>query len=456
MNYKKNFELPDLYKCTVSVIGLGYVGLPLAIEFAKCKTSLKDNKPLERNVIGFDINNDRINQLKKGIDITNETNLLIENQFTNLEFTNDHKKLVLADVFIVTVPTPVDSSNKPNFSYLKKACEIIGVALKKNNSQYSPIIIFESTVYPGATEEICVPLIKENSGLSVYLNSTSRKSFGFGYSPERINPGDNIHKLDSIVKVTSGNNKKVSHWIDSFYGSIISAGTYCTSNIKVAEAAKVIENTQRDINIALVNELSIICRKLNIDTIEVINAAKTKWNFIPFYPGLVGGHCIGVDPYYLTYKSEEVGYSPKVILAGRKINDQMASWYVEQLILEMVKRNIEITSSNALVLGFTFKENCPDIRNTKSLDVVKTLSEFIPNIDIVDPYADRELASNYYGLNILNQISSNKRYSLIIITVAHDFFLEFDADYWRSLCQKKYIIFDLKGIVPKDLNPIRP
>ena len=283
------------------------------------------------------------------------------------------------------------------------------------------------------------------SGLSVYLDSTSRKSFGFGYSPERINPGDNIHKLDSIVKVTSGNNKKVSHWIDSFYGSIISAGTYCTSNIKVAEAAKVIENTQRDINIALVNELSIICRKLNIDTIEVINAAKTKWNFIPFYPGLVGGHCIGVDPYYLTYKSEEVGYSPKVILAGRKINDQMASWYVEQLILEMVKRNIEITASNALVLGFTFKENCKDHRNTKIFDLYKGLLKKGFIVDIYDPYVDRQEVLHQYNVRILKSLNKNK-YDGVFVAVKHRYFKKMGKKKIKDLCKKKHVIYDFKNL----------
>ncbi len=450
------FKLPDIEKCTIAIVGLGYVGLPLALEFARKKYSCVNKKELNRKIIGFDISQKRISELVNGIDNTNECELFDLNKLDNLEFTNDITDLDLAEVFIITVPTPIDKSKNPDLSFLQKACKFVGIALERNLSLVSPVVIFESTVFPGATEEICIPIIKLNSGLSIYQESEKSKSFGYGYSPERINPGDNKHKLNSITKVTSGNNEKVAEWVDSLYGSIIEAGTYKTKTIKVAEAAKVIENTQRDLNIALINELSIVFRKLDIDTLQVLEAAKTKWNFIPFVPGLVGGHCIGVDPYYLTFKSEQVGYSPEVILAGRKINDGMANWYVEQIILEMVKRDMKIISNNALILGFTFKENCPDIRNTKVVDMIQSLRQHRIKVDVFDPFADKENAKDYYDIEILKEIGSDKKYSIIVVAVAHDDFIKFDYDNWKSLCNEEYIILDLKGIVPADLNPIRP
>ncbi len=450
------FKLPNLIDCNLAIIGLGYVGLPLALEFANRKTSCIDKSLLKRNITGFDISEKRIRELKKGNDLNMESDLKILDKLDNLEFTNDESKLIDIDIFIVTVPTPIDDSKKPDLEFLKLACETIGKAIKKNKSEFSPIIIFESTVYPGATEEFCVPIIKKFSEIEVFTKPSYRKCFGFGYSPERINPGDKNHRISSIVKVTSGNNEEVSNWIDQLYRSVIEAGTYNAQNIKVAEAAKVIENTQRDLNIALVNELSIILRNLKIDTIDVLNAAKTKWNFISFYPGLVGGHCIGVDPYYLTYKSEQAGYSPELILAGRKINDEIPVWYIEQLILEMVRQGKKIAKSNALLLGFTFKENCTDIRNTKVIDMYNALKKYDINVEVVDPHANKEETYNHYGIKIQNQIEKSKKYQIIIVAVAHVYFCNFNYDLWKSLCVDEVIILDLKGIVPKNLNPIRP
>ena len=450
------YKLPDTKKCTIAIIGLGYVGLPVAAEFAKCKKSLLDENELDRHIIGFDINEKRIEELNNGFDKTNEIDFGEIKNLNNLFFTSNVSELSKADVFIVTVPTPIDSSNRPDFKFIKKACQIVGKAIKSNESKNIPIVIFESTFYPGATEEICIPIIKAESKLSVYSDSYLEKTFGFGYSPERINPGDKNHRITSIVKVTSGNNEQISFWVDSLYGSIISAGTHNAKNIKVAEAAKVIENTQRDLNIALINELSIIFNKLNIDTLDVLAAAQTKWNFSPFKPGLVGGHCIGVDPYYLTFKSEQLGYYPEVILAGRRINDTMAVRYVEQLILELAKKGININLSRALILGLTFKENCPDIRNTKVVQMINHLSKYNVDCDVIDPFANEKEVLEEYNLNIKKQIDKKNKYTLIIAAVAHDYFKDFDLLTWKSLCEDDYLIFDLKGIVPRELGPIRP
>ena len=448
--------LPDKNNCTIAVIGLGYVGLPVAIEFAKQKISFRDNKKLNYKIIGFDINKNRISQLKKGFDKTNEINSSEIENTENIFFTSDESFLINAEVFIVTVPTPIDKDKKPDLRLIKEACKTIGLTIKNSTYSFSPVIIFESTVYPGASEEVFMPIISSYSGLPIYEDKNKEKSLAFGYSPERINPGDKEHKISSIIKVTSGNTKNVSSWVDYLYASIIKAGTHNAKSIKVAEAAKVIENTQRDLNIALINELSIIFKNLNIDTLDVINAAKTKWNFIPFKPGLVGGHCIGVDPYYLTYKSEKVGYYPEVILAGRKINDGMATWYIEQLVKEMMTKEFKIDVIKALVLGFTFKENCPDTRNSKVFDVINELNRNKIKCDIVDPFADKKETLNEYGINIENEIDKNKRYSLIIVAVSHNYFCKFDCLKWKSLCEEKSIILDLKGIVPRELNPIRP
>tara|TARA_Y100001968_G_scaffold154384_2_gene141022 strand:+ start:1223 stop:2599 length:1377 start_codon:yes stop_codon:yes gene_type:complete len=456
-------KLPNINNCRIAIIGLGYVGLPLAIEFSKCKRSFRDNSELNRRIIGFDINNYRINELKKGIDKTKEVSANDILTQRNIEFTDNPSIISEADVYIVTVPTPIDSSRSPDLSILKKACKTIGSAIKQKYqadlycSKLSlPIIIFESTVYPGATEEVCIPIIEKESGISACSDINNNGGFGFGYSPERINPGDKDHRISSITKVTSGNTKNVSEWIDCLYASIIEAGTYNAASIKVAEAAKVIENTQRDINIALINELSIIFRHLDIDTLDVLKAASTKWNFLPFKPGLVGGHCIGVDPYYLTYKSEQAGYQPQIILAGRRINDGMGTWHVEQLILEMVRKGINIAGSQALVLGFTFKENCPDIRNTKVMDIINQLNRFNIENTIVDPCADNKEAFEEYGIDLHSKIPEGKEYSIIIVAVAHKFICELTIENWKLLCSKQCIILDLKGIVPKDLNPRRP
>ena len=449
-------NLPDKTNCTICIIGLGYVGLPVAVEFSKHKISLVNGLKLNRKIIGFDINKKRITELNNGIDITNEISNKEIKELSNIYFTDNHNELSKADVYIVTVPTPIDNSKKPDLRLIEKACRTIGKAIKKNLNEISPVIIFESTVFPGASEEVLIPIIEEESGLVIYDDKLNTKALAYGYSPERINPGDKDHRISTIVKVTSGNTERVSEWIDDLYASIIKAGTYKAANIKVAEAAKVIENTQRDLNIALINELSIVFRNLDIDTLDVINAAKTKWNFLPFKPGLVGGHCIGVDPYYLTYKSEEAGYYPEVILAGRRINDGMASWYVEQLIVEMALRNIQISSSEALVLGFTFKENCPDIRNTKVFDIIQSLNRFKIKNEVVDPFADNENSLKEYGIKISDEITKMKRYSIIIVAVAHSFFCEYDLFKWKSICKNNCIILDLKGIVPRELKPIRP
>ncbi len=458
---KKNYHLPDINKSIVAVIGLGYVGLPLAVEIAKKQPSFLSGEKLNRKVIGFDINLKRIEELKNGYDRTNE--ISSSENLTNVfsEITNDFKKLIVADIFIITVPTPIDNNKEPDLNALKNASITVAKALKlkkeielNSKKRSIPVVIYESTVYPGTTEEICIPLIEKESGLSCD-ESKNFESFCCGYSPERINPGDKEHTISDIVKVTSGSNKEASLWINKFYGSIISAGTYEAQSIKIAEAAKIIENTQRDINIALVNELAIIFKLLKIDTLDVLKAASTKWNFLPFKPGLVGGHCIGVDPYYLTYKSQSVGYSPEVVLAGRKINDGMAKWIVDQLILEMCRKDISIKSANILILGFSFKENCPDIRNTKVLDIVKNLAEFSIDIDIVDPWVDKASVKKKYNLNIFEKVIKGKKYNAVISSVAHKQFLSMSLNEWKDLIKENGILYDLKGLIPRKLETLR-
>ena len=454
-------HLPDINKSTVAIIGLGYVGLPLAVEIAKKQKSNLSGEEIDRKVIGFDINHKRIEELKNGYDRTNEISQ--SQNFSNIfiDLTNDFKKLILADIFIITVPTPIDNDNKPDLAALKNATITVANTLKlkkeielDTKKRSIPIVIYESTVYPGTTEEICIPLIEKNSGLTCD-SLKNFKSFCCGYSPERINPGDKEHTIKDIIKVTSGSNKEASIWINNFYGSIISAGTYQAQSIKVAEAAKIIENTQRDINIALVNELAIIFKFLKIDTLDVLEAASTKWNFIPFKPGLVGGHCIGVDPYYLTFKSESLGYSPEVVLAGRKINDGMAQWVVDQLILEMCRKDISIKSSNILILGFSFKENCPDIRNTKVFDIVKILDEYNVEVDIVDPWVDKASVREKYNLNISENLIKGKKYSVVITSVAHKQFLSMSSNEWKNLIKENGILYDLKGLIPRELDTLR-
>ena len=448
------FPLRDT--CTVAIIGLGYVGLPLAVEFAKSQHCVRTGIPLRRKVIGFDIDETRLEELRQGIDRTKETSSNDLTKAERLVFTSDTLHLAQADVFIVTVPTPVDSSKRPDLGPLEKASATVGTALAKrsqlktNSTIYNvPIVIYESTVFPGATEEVCVPIIQKFSGLKVNTD------FYVGYSPERINPGDTEHRLNSITKLTSGCTRECGEWIDSLYASIIKAGTHLTSSIKVAEAAKVIENTQRDLNIALINELAIIFKKMNIDTLDVLKAAGTKWNFLPFQPGLVGGHCIGVDPYYLTYKSEQLGYYPQVVLAGRRINDGMGSWIVDQLILEMARAGMIIAQSKVLILGLTFKENCPDLRNTRVVDIINALQKYGAIPVAYEPCASREESLKLFNIEIHRSFSFNERFDAVVVAVAHNEFKELSLDKWRSLTNSQSIIIDIKGVVPTELNPIR-
>ena len=447
-------NLPSFEKCTIAIIGLGYVGLPLAIEFERTKVCVKTKTKLTRSIIGFDINKERINELNNNFDKTKEIDENTLKKSSNIKFTDDIRFLPEADVFIITVPTPIDSAKIPFLGHLESASKIVGNAMKirknKLNPSSNPIVIYESTVYPGATEEICIKEIEKESGLK------ESKDFDYGYSPERINPGDNNLKITNIIKITSGNNLISSEWIDNLYGSIIAAGTFKADSIKIAEAAKVIENTQRDLNIALVNEFSLIFSKMNIDTLDVIEAASTKWNFLQFYPGIVGGHCIGVDPYYLTYKSQMIGYYPEVLLSGRRINDSMGEKIIQKVIKNMIKNKIEITGTNLLILGLTFKENCPDIRNTGVLSIFNKANEYGLNIDIVDPYADPKEALNLYNLVIKKDFVNNKKYSVVIVAVQHDIFKNLNLSDWSKLLNKNYIIFDLKGIVNRQLNVIRP
>ncbi len=448
--------LPDITSSTIAVIGQGYVGLPLAIEFAK-KAALSQGRDQEKTVIGFDILQERIDELKNGFDRTNEISSSDLKKAHNLLFTSDINLLEEANIFIVTVPTPINKNNQPNLIPLKKAINTIALVInnrresdykKSLNYNYCPLIIIESTVYPGVTEEICVPIISKNTGL-IY-----NKDFFFGYSPERINPGDKIHRLSSVVKITSGSNIETAEYVDQLYKSIVKAGTHKAKSIKVAEAAKVIENIQRDLNIALVNELSIIFTKMKIDTLEVLESAGTKWNFLPFRPGLVGGHCIGVDPYYLTFKAEELGYNPEVVLAGRRINDGMANWIAQQIIMHIANKGMVIKGLEILILGLTFKENCPDCRNTKIMDLSNSLKEYGARPIFVDPWVDSSEAKSKLQINLTKAVPK-KRFKVIVAAVAHKDFKDFTNAEWNRICYEDGIIFDLKGIVPKGLNPIR-
>ncbi len=416
----------------IAIIGLGYVGLPLAVEFGK-----------KYKTTGYDLNEKRIDELKKGIDITLEINEKDLLKKTNLIFTSDSNNLKDVDIFIITVPTPINKNKDPDLSPLKSASLLVSSYLKSGD-----IVIYESTVFPGATEEVCVPILEENSKLKF------NKDFFVGYSPERINPGDKEHTLTKILKVTSGSNPEIAEEIDLLYRSIIEAGTFKASSIKVAEAAKVIENTQRDVNIGLINELAIIFDKFNIDTQEVLDAAGTKWNFLPFRPGLVGGHCIGVDPYYLTYKAQSVGYKPEIILAGRRLNDEMGAYVSSQLIKAMLKKQIQIENSNVLILGITFKENCPDLRNTKVIDIYKELVEYKVNVDFYDPWVDAEDAENIYGVKIQDELQEAK-YDAVIFAVAHDEFKKLGIDGVKKYCKEKSVLYDLKYVLSKNESDIR-
>jgi len=410
----------------IAVIGLGYVGLPLAVEFGK-----------KRQVIGFDINAKRIAELQAGRDHTLETTPEELKAAAQLAFTSHADDLRDSAVFIVTVPTPIDNANRPDLTPLIKASETVGKVMPTG-----AIVIFESTVYPGATEEVCVPVLEKFSGKKFNVN------FFCGYSPERINPGDKEHRLPTIKKVTSGSTPEVAEVVDQLYREIITAGTHKASSIKVAEAAKVIENTQRDVNIALMNELSLIFHRLGIDTLEVLQAAGTKWNFLPFRPGLVGGHCIGVDPYYLTHKAVEVGYHPEVILAGRRINDNMASHVADEVIKLMLRKNVPVLGSKVLVLGLAFKENCPDVRNTKVVDIVHTLRGYNTHVDVFDPWIDVAEAEHEYGLRCLSEMPTAGEYAAVVLAVGHHQFVTLGEAGIKALGQPDAVLFDVKSLLP--------
>ncbi len=410
----------------IGIIGLGYVGLPLAVEFGK-----------QVDVVGFDINQARIGELKKGIDRTLETDHAELASAIKLSFSFNPEDLRKVNHFIVTVPTPVDDYKTPDLTPLLKASETVGKVLKKGD-----VVIYESTVYPGCTEEDCVPVLEKFSGLKYNVD------FFCGYSPERINPGDREHRLPNIKKVTSGSNPEIAERVDQLYKKIIKAGTHKASSIKVAEAAKVIENAQRDINIAFVNELSLIFEKMGIDTHEVLNAAGTKWNFLPYKPGLVGGHCIGVDPYYLTYKAESLGYHPEVILAGRRINDNMGAHIASRVIKLMTQNDLPVNKAKVLVLGITFKENCPDIRNSKVIDVIRELKSYGTDVEVYDPQAEAEEVNQEYGLTLVPEL--NKKYAAIVLAVSHR---EFSAIDWSVIKSAKTIVYDVKGFLdPKEIS----
>jgi len=421
---KRNFK--------IAIIGQGYVGLPLAVEFGK-----------HFKVIGYDILETRINELNLKNDLTNE---VTEDQFDKakyLKFSSDPSDLKDVNVYIITVPTPIDAQKKPDLKPIIDASKLVGKNLLKKD-----IVIYESTVYPGTTEEICVPILQKNSGLKY------NKDFFVGYSPERINPGDKKHRLTNIIKITSGSTPETSYFIDKLYKKIIQAGTHKVSSIKIAEAAKVIENTQRDLNIALINELAVIFDKLNIDTEAVLEAADTKWNFLPFKPGLVGGHCIGVDPYYLMYKAESIGYSPKIITSGRYLNDNIQKYLVNKLKKKMIEKKINIKESKVLIMGFSFKENCPDVRNTGAIKLINDLIKNDISYEVYDPVVDKQDALKHYDINVISHPSANT-YDAIIITVAHDEFCKMSIDEIRSFGKQTHVLFDLKYILKNEESDIK-
>lgn len=412
----------------VGIIGLGYVGLPLAVEFGKVI-----------DVIGFDINKERIEELKKGFDRTKEVEEADLKSSKKLSYSSSLSDLKSANYFIVTVPTPVDEYKKPDLSPLISASKTVGSVLKKGD-----IVIYESTVYPGCTEEDCVPVLEKTSGLKFNVD------FFCGYSPERINPGDKLHRVTTIKKITSGSTPEVADKVDTLYRKIVTAGTHKASSIKIAEAAKVIENAQRDINIAFVNELALIFDRMGIDTHQVLEAAGTKWNFLPFKPGLVGGHCIGVDPYYLTHKAESVGYRAEVIIAGRRINDNMGAHIASRVIKLMAQHEQPIHQGNILVLGITFKENCPDIRNSKVVDVIRELQSYGTNVEVYDPQVDAAEVQHEYGLKLVPKL--DKKYNAIILAVSHDEFKSID---WSKIKDDKTVVYDVKGFLDKSFVTAR-
>ena len=416
----------------IAIIGLGYVGLPLAVEFGKI-----------RPVIGFDINQGRIDALREGRDSTLEVSGDELREAAHLSFTTDPADLAQANIYIVTVPTPIDAHKRPDLTPLIKASETLGKVLK-----HGDIVIYESTVYPGVTEEECVPVLERVSGL------TFNKDFFAGYSPERINPGDKTHRLPDVRKVTSGSTPEIAEEVDQLYANIITAGTYKAESIRVAEAAKVIENTQRDLNIALVNELAIIFNKMGIDTEAVLKAAGTKWNFLPFRPGLVGGHCIGVDPYYLTHKAEALGYHPQVILAGRRINDGMGAYVASQMVKAMLKRRLQVDGARVLILGLTFKENCPDLRNTRVVDVVAELRDYGVQLDVHDPWVDPKEAKHEYGLDLVIT-PEHAAYDGVILAVGHDSYKQAGAAALREYGHADSVFCDLKSVFSRDESDLR-
>lgn len=422
----------DIQDVKLAIVGLGYVGLPLAVEFGK-----------QREVLGFDINLRRIEELRAGVDHTLEVSADELAEASHLSFSHEPAELANANVFIVTVPTPIDEYKQPDLTPLVRASETIGRVLKRGD-----IVIYESTVYPGATEEVCVPVLERISGLRF------NEDFHAGYSPERINPGDKTHRVSTIRKVTSGSTPEVAELVDALYRQIIVAGTHKAASIKVAEAAKVIENTQRDVNIALINELALIFNRLGIDTLDVLEAAGTKWNFLPFRPGLVGGHCIGVDPYYLTHKAQSIGYHPEIILAGRRLNDSMGGYVVSQLVKAMTKRRIQVQGSHVLVMGLTFKENCPDLRNTRVVDIVRELSEYSIDVDVYDPWVKAEEAMHEYGIEPIAQPAVGA-YDAIIIAVSHREFIQMGAAALRALGKPDHVLYDLKYVLAADESDLR-
>jgi len=415
----------DLSSTRIGIIGLGYVGLPLAVEFGK-----------QYPTIGLDIKEDRVTELREGVDSTLEVTSAEIAEADQLVFTSRPDDLANCNIYIVTVPTPIDDFNRPDLSYLRGSSETVGKLLKAGD-----IVIYESTVFPGATEEVCVPVLEAVSGM------TFNSDFFAGYSPERINPGDKEHRVSNILKVTSGSTPEVADFVDALYRSIVTAGTHRASSIRVAEASKIIENTQRDLNIALINELALICNQLGIDTLEVLEAAGTKWNFLPFRPGLVGGHCIGVDPYYLTHKAQEISYYPEVILAGRRLNDDMGRYIAEQVVKLMMNRKIQVSGSRALVMGLTFKEDCPDLRNSRAIDVVRELQRYNVVVDLHDPCVSPEDVRSEYGLE-MEAAPEQANYDAVIIAVGHKQFSDAGADGLRALCKPDGVLYDVKSILP--------
>ena len=420
--------MEDINELHVGIIGLGYVGLPLAVEFSK-----------KIRTTGFDLKEQRISELAKGVDVTREVSSDELAKADRLTFTSKIEDMSDCNIYIIAVPTPIDAHKRPDLRPLEGASRTVAQVLKKDD-----IVIYESTVYPGATEEECIPILEKVSGLRF------NEDFFAGYSPERINPGDHEHRLPTIVKVTSGSTPEIAEFVDNLYKTIITAGTFKASSIKVAEAAKVIENTQRDVNIALINELALIFNKLDIDTMEVLKAAGTKWNFLPFRPGLVGGHCIGVDPYYLTHKAQEVGYHPEMILAGRKLNDDMGRYIASQVVKLMLKKRIHVADANILIMGLSFKENCPDLRNTRVIDIIGELENYGAKIEVFDPWVDHKEAVRHYGVNMIKDLPVS-HYDAVILAVAHREFNDLTADDFKNMSRKSTVLYDVKHVLPTDM-----